>query len=649
MREKKKCSRFVTRFCSAAASVVFRRGVVRYTAFVLFFLVALLSSARASIGGVGLLSQTGTPNIVFILLDDLGFADLGAYGNQFILTPNIDALAGEGVRFTQFYSNGPVCSPGRVGLLSGKYPQRFGVRGNFSGSRRGIPDDTLADVLRDEGYVTGHIGKWMVGRSSPYRPMDKGFDTTIIFKFGSANPSRYFDPIITIDETETVEHEGHLTEILTDYAIDFIDDQASDTFFLNLWYSAPHHPLEPPGYWATQYPDTDEGKFAALVSNVDEQIGRILSRLDSLGIAEDTVVIVASDNGGVAEVHSSDPLTGPSNLYSGAKGMVAEGGMRVPLIVRWRGVFAELTDDESVLMGHDLLPTIAEAVGADVSSLELDGESFLSVLLGAGPRPRSDAVYWEDHFHQGQREVDQSEDSWDQGAVRDGNWKLVLINGTTRLFDIVADPMETTDLAGTDPVRVSDLLAQHREWRLATGLIDHEVKKTYGNVSVNNDEWDFTAGAVELETNPLFDVDEMDFTFAANLTPYSIGAPQVIASFGSWTLELNEAGKVVLTLESPDAPNGIVTLVSGTPLQANHEHHVAFTLYSWSISSFTTVRLNVDGVLEAEDGSLQSLSPATRPLIGAQPGDHKFLSGIVKGLEIYSMALTQNEITEISE
>ena len=219
------------------------------------------------------------PNIVYVMLDDLGYADLGVYGNGYIQTPNLDRLAGEGIRMTQFYSAAPACTPTRAAVLTGHYPARLGLRFNLPDSAvHGLPPDVplISELLRDQGYATAHVGKWHLGTSAPeFVPINRGFDYTVSFDW---KPASYHDPTVVIDDQFTVEHPGeHLTTVLTDYAISFIEQNQDGPFFLNLWHLAPHVPLDPPLDWAEQYPDDDDGRFAALVQRRrrgDRQAGR---------------------------------------------------------------------------------------------------------------------------------------------------------------------------------------------------------------------------------------------------------------------------------------------------------------------------------------------------------------------------------------
>lgn len=601
--------------------------------------------------GLSGIQTAGQPNIIFILFDDLGYADLGVYGNQFIRTPNIDALARDGMRFTQYYANASTCSSSRAAIMSGKYQQRYGIRTNLNGdNRRGVPDTLLADVLRGEGYATAHVGKWHIGREPSFVPIDQGFDLDVRFESALTGFLRsYFDPSITINDTLVVEHEGHLTEILTDYAIDFMNDNAAGPFFLNLWYGAPHKPLEPPLHWQEQYPDTDEGRFAALVSNADEQIARILQTLDDLAIAGDTLVIITSDNGGEGAWHGEDPATGPSNgIYRGGKGQTYEGGIRVPMMARWNGVIARETVDDSVIAGFDMFPTIAEMVGADASGLDLNGESFLSVLLASGPKSRLDTLFFESKISPFRADNDPDDDtSWNQYAVRRDNWKLVFRDQEIQLYDIVADPEEATNLADTQTQLVTDLSTEHRDWRFANGLIEHAVDTISGDVLIVGDEWSFNGGAVELEPNTLYDIDDLDFSFVATITPSGIGSRQVIAKFGNaWRLELRPTGTLGLRMIGP---TGEATLLqSNTVLKAGIEYKVAISVFAWRIPPENSVKLYIDGILEAETIELPEVAHVSRALIGNIPNLGNPFIGIIKHLELWSLALNAGEVQSLT-
>lgn len=297
------------------------------------------------------------PNLVFIMLDDLGYGDLGSYGNRVIQTPVLDELAAGGMRFTQYYAAGPVCSPTRGSILTGLYPGRLNLKSIVRNDEpRGIPDyvTTLQEVLAEQGYITGHVGKWHLSRSRPeYLPIGTGFETSVALH-RAGTPWSYFDPTLIIDGEEIVFSEGYLTNLLVDRAVEFIESSPPGPFFLNLWLYAPHFPIEPPEEWAARYPDDIPGGRAAMISNADEQIGRIVATLDQLGLTEQTLVVVTSDNGAA---RLDEPASGPLRGY---KGWLLEGGIRVPMIASMPGSIEAGTVNDTRSSSLDWFPTMAD-------------------------------------------------------------------------------------------------------------------------------------------------------------------------------------------------------------------------------------------------------------------------------------------------
>ncbi len=398
---------------------------------------------------------TGRPNVLFILADDLGYADLGIYGNRTIATPSLDRLARQGMRFTQFYANGPICTPTRVALLTGRYPQRFGLYGGLpADSAWGLPPDTvtLPQLLRRAGYETAHLGKWHLGHAEQaFRPLARGFDAFFGFLHAHHLPKTYHDPRLRRGEDPDAVYPGYLTDLLTDEAEAFLRQRAGSAkpFFLNLWTFNPHKPLQPPQRWAERYDDTVEGRFAALVSTLDENVGRLLAVLDETGLERDTLVVFTSDNGGAREVHGG----GEGGPLRGGKNRLTEGGIRVPLIVRWPGRVPAGTVRDDLAASFDWFPTLLELAGVEPGSPEVDGRSLVPVLTDSSPAFEG-PIFWED-VHQERRRF----------AVRHRHWKLLSEKGRTSLFDLRRDPGESTDLAAHHPDVVAEMTAACRRWR----------------------------------------------------------------------------------------------------------------------------------------------------------------------------------------
>ncbi len=402
------------------------------------------------------------PNILFILADDLGYADLSCYGRPDFQTPAIDRIAAGGTRFLQAYANSAVCSATRTALITGRYQDRLkiGLEEPLASDVAGLPPGlpTLPSILRAAGYRTALIGKWHLGFLPDYGPLKSGYEVYYGFRGGAADYYRHDE---TLWNGDVRAHEnGYLTDLFGDHAIRTIEDFArgADPFLLSLHFNAPHWPWEAPGpegeaesarIAAEAKPkldDFDGGAqhvFAAMVRRMDLQVGRVLDALDRLGISQDTIVVFTSDNGGerFADVWP----------FTGRKTELLEGGLRIPAILRWPGRVAPGTTNDQVTITMDWLPTLtaAAATGPDPSA-PTDGISLLPHLApGAATLPR--ALYW--------RYL-----SKEQKAVRDGNWKFLEILGNTFLFDVVEDPLERANLKERHPEVFARLVAQWTAW-----------------------------------------------------------------------------------------------------------------------------------------------------------------------------------------
>lgn len=427
---------------------------------------AAAAEAPAEAPGGALTGQNRrAPNILLILLDDLGRGELGSYGQQVIRTPVLDGLAAEGARFTQAYAT-PSCAPTRASLLTGLHTGHAPVRSNRDADEGLRAEDvTVGEVLRDAGYTTGHIGKWGLGPDTgdnPSHPNRQGFD----YFFGYINQTHAHDywPTYLWRDGEKVRYPEnknaditYATDLFTQEALDFIDRSRNDPFFLYLAYTTPHAPNEIPDDAPYSEEDWPQGErnHAAQITHVDAEIGRVLSRLDELGLRDDTLVLVASDNGPhkagknfehVGSTLPHDPEFFDSNgPLRDIKFTVYEGGIRVPLIVRLPASLraaggiepgSEVHDPVAV---WDFLPTFAEAAGARTPP-GLDGVSFVPALTG-GEQPQHEYLYWE-------------QEGKDQ-AVRFGNWKGVrLENRPVELYHLNQDVGERDDLAAQHPALV---------------------------------------------------------------------------------------------------------------------------------------------------------------------------------------------------
>ncbi|HET8550451.1 MAG TPA: arylsulfatase [Bryobacteraceae bacterium] len=388
------------------------------------------------------------PNILLIITDDQGYGDLGCHGNPHLKTPNIDRIAAEGVEFTQFHVT-PVCAPTRAGLLTGRYNYRTGVVDTYLGRAMMHPDElTVAEMLREAGYRTGIFGKWHLGDNYPLRAIDQGFEEALVHTGGGiGQPSdppgnRYFDPIL-FHNGKPEKHTGYCTDVFANAAIRFIEQNRSRPFFAYLATNAPHVPLEIAETWVTPYRrmglDAITAAVYGMVQNVDENVGRILEALRSTGVERDTIVLFMTDNGPQQARYNAD--------MRGLKGSVYEGGIRVPLFVRWPGRFDGGRRVDGVCANIDLAPTLLELCGIRPRA-KLDGVSLASLTWPE----RSLFFQW----HRG--DVPQPHRG---AAVRSGRWKLV--HGT-ELYDLGVDPAETKDVAATHPEVVTKLVTEYEHW-----------------------------------------------------------------------------------------------------------------------------------------------------------------------------------------
>jgi len=399
------------------------------------------------------------PNIVFIIADDLGWADVG-YHNPEIETPNIDRLAKEGVRFNWHYVT-PTCTPTRVGLMTGRYPSRFGVTSPAYGK---IFDDdtvTLALALRKSGYKTSLVGKWHMGSPPEYTPRKYGFDSSYGYFHGQIDPyTHYYKTGVRSwhRNDQYVDEEGHATDLITQEAVSIIDSDNGRSFFLYVAYSVPHSPLDEPEQWTSRYErikETSRRWFAASVTHMDYGIGRIIDALERKRLRENTLVIFVSDNGGQESWHSNEEykgryankphtVLGDNRPLRGWKGQVYEGGIRVPALANWPGT---LKPGERNVPLHivDWMPTLCRLVEySPEKDLNWDGRDIWPLVCEdlADAEPRS--FYWK---------------TPKVSAVRFGDWKIIVNKdgGGAELYNLASDPYETEDLAQKQPDTVKKL------------------------------------------------------------------------------------------------------------------------------------------------------------------------------------------------
>ncbi len=427
------------------------------------WLIAVLSLSLPA-GGPATAPAAPRPNIILVLADDLGYGGLGCYGSVRVATPRLDRLAAEGIRFRQFYSGSTVCAPARCCLMTGRHTGRARIRGN--GRVPLLPEDrTVAKVLRDAGYATGIVGKWGLGEEgTPGIPNRQGFDEWFGF-LNQVHAHNYY-PEFLWRNTQMVSMPGNLGgqrgqyahDRFTEEALAFVERHRDRPFFLYLACTIPHannercrdtgNGMEVPDFGA--YADRDwtepQKGYAAMIERLDRDVGRLVDRLGELGIDRRTLVLFTSDNGPHVEGGYDPAFFQAAGGLRGHKRDLYEGGIRVPMIAWWPGTAPAGTVSDHVWAMWDFLPVAAELAGAEIPA-GLDGLPMASLLQGR-PAPEHEYLYWEFHergFHQ---------------AVRAGHFKAVRHNlGGIELYDLAADPAETTDLAGRHPETVARMAA----------------------------------------------------------------------------------------------------------------------------------------------------------------------------------------------
>src|SRR5499433_1420459 len=455
-----------------------RRDLISRRRFVQSSAASSLALAGIGFGRPGL-AQAVKPNIVFIMADDLGYADVSCYGQRDYTTPNIDRLAIEGLMFMQGYANSSVCSATRTALATGRYQYRLevGLEEPINAStpkNLGLPPShpTLPSLLKKAGYATTLVGKWHLGFLPDFSPLKSGYDHFFGIFGGAAD---YFDhgsrsPIPLYEQEVPVDRIGYMTNLLGERAVQTVERYArsKEPFLLSLHFTAPHWPWEGPDDEAESkringnirhYDGGTRKTYAAMVQSLDVNIGRVLQALDVNGLARDTIVIFTSDNGG-----ERFSLTWP---FSGMKSELLEGGLRIPAIMRWPGRVPAGMVSEQVMISMDWMPTLLAAAGTQPDPAYLpDGENLLPVVTGrAAPHARK--LFW--RFKAGA-----------QRAVRDGDLKYLRIAGNEFLFDVVKDPRERANLKDRNKEIFDRLKSDWEAWN-DTMLPERPRPATYGN------------------------------------------------------------------------------------------------------------------------------------------------------------------------
>jgi arylsulfatase A-like enzyme len=399
------------------------------------------------------------PNIIVILVDDMGYGDLHSFGAKDMRTPNIDAIAARGMRFSHFYANCPVCSPSRAALMSGKYPDRVGVPGlirtNLEDNWGYLSDKAvlLPAILKKAGYHTGMVGKWNLGLEPENSPNARGFEWFHGFLGDMMND--YWTHIreghnyMRLNDQE-IDPKGHATDLFTQWSIDYIHDRAAEAkaakqpFFLYLAYNAPHAPIQPPPEWLERVKkrkigiEEKRGKMVALIEHLDDGIGKVMAALKDNGVDENTLVIFSSDNGGAIPFGSSN------GTLRGTKGEMYEGGIREPTAALWPGHIPPGSTSDRILIHMDILPTLCEIAGAKPPP-GIDGISILPTLEGKAQDGLDDReFYWV-------RREGGTFAALTSHAIRHGEWKLIHNTpfSPLELYNLKDDPAEENNLAST--------------------------------------------------------------------------------------------------------------------------------------------------------------------------------------------------------
>ncbi|MCB5252399.1 MAG: sulfatase-like hydrolase/transferase [Candidatus Cloacimonetes bacterium] len=420
--------------------------------------------------------QQENPNIIFILADDLGYGDLGCYGNEQILTPTLDSLAATGTRFTQAYAGSAVSSPSRCALMTGKNSGNTTIRDNFAaaggleGLKNGNPirrmhllptDTTIATILKSAGYKTCLVNKWHLDGFNPEAtPLNRGFDEFYgwLVSTTHSNDPYYYpyyrfnnDSLVHIEENAEGRHLRHNTDISTDEAIQFIRRNSNDPFFLYLAYDSPHEPfiIDDTSWYDSKDWDLNTKRYAALITHMDQSIGRLIAEVENLGILDNTLIIFASDNGAAIQA-PLEVLKSNGNLR-GRKALLYEGGIRIPFIVNQKGKVPVQTLDNQIYF-PDILPTLANLVDATVPE-KLNGINILPLFYGMEVETDNRMLYWE---FPGK-----------QYAARKGDWKVVSTQKDTplELYNLKEDCSESINLADEHPDVVEELKKEMSEIR----------------------------------------------------------------------------------------------------------------------------------------------------------------------------------------
>ena len=431
------------------------------------------------------------PNIILFFADDAGYADFGFQGSKEMITPKLDKLASEGVKFTQGYVTASTCGPSRAGLLTGRYQQRFGFEENnvpgfmsavsaADGTEMGLPleETTIADYLKALGYKTAIYGKWHQGGADRFHPTKRGFDEFYGFRGGARDYFAYEeDPADSQNRLERgfgnfEEHKGYLTDVLAEDAARFIEVNKEEPFFIFLSFNAVHTPMMATKDDLDRFPNL-EGKrkeVAAMTLALDRACGLVLDKVDELGLTENTIVVFTNDNGGPSDKNAS-----VNRPLSGTKSNQLEGGIRVPFIMRWPGEIEASSTYKYPVSTFDLLPTFVKAAGGNIDSLtHLDGVDIMPFVKGESSGRPHQVLYWKKET---------------RATIRDGDWKLLrFTDRPAELYNLSEEVEEHNNLASQHPEKVKKMFKQLYEWEMTLERPRWLLKRKYEKV--DNDRMD---------------------------------------------------------------------------------------------------------------------------------------------------------------
>jgi arylsulfatase A-like enzyme len=480
--------------------------------FITVFAILLGLSCKDKESKIAEKEITSTPNVIYILADDLGYGDLSSYGQKKFTTPNIDRLAKQGMLFTQHYSGSTVCAPSRSALMTGMHTGHTVVRGNKEIQPEGqhpIPENTytIAEALKKAGYTTGAFGKWGLGfPKSEGDPNNQGFDTFFGYNCQRLGHNYYPDHLwsnqdsIVLVENKGKEDGVYAPELIHVKTLQFLEDNRNKPFFLYVPSIIPHAELAAPEAYMSKhrgkyppemaYKGVDDGPtfnqgpyrsqkethaaFAAMVQLLDNQVGEIMDKVEELGIVDNTIIVFTSDNGPHEEAGADPEYFDSNGPFKGVKRDLYEGGIRVPMIVSWPGKIESNTQTDHVSAFWDIFPTVSEIAGVDVPN-NLDGISFLPTLLGDEKQLNHEYLYWEFHEKGGRQ------------AVRKGNWKAVKYNvlknpeAPLELYDLSKDPGEENNISNAHPNVVKEMETILKEARTPSNVFTFS-QDTYLNI-----------------------------------------------------------------------------------------------------------------------------------------------------------------------